>query len=485
MKSKLYFAIRILAVLARAWGLGYSSASGQVEAPNPAPGVSGFTYQGVLKENGSPVTDSCQMAFRLYGSPGGSDLVGTPYTTTVSVAGGLFSQALDFGEGAFDGTQRWVEVMVKCTGDSSFTALERQEVKATPYALSAPWKGISGRPSNVIYVAKSGGDFNTITEALDSISGANNLNPYLIKVAPGEYNERVKMKPWVGIEGSGEGLTKITYTGSTDILSATVTGANNSQLRYLSVENRGGYDFAIGISNYDCSPVIMHVTVYAQYADENIAIRNNGNAGPTLRDVTAYGTGAGSTTNKGVENSNGAHTTMINVKAQGLGEISSINYGVSNYAASPDIKDVTAVAMGGTGSTNYGMHSLQSFGSYASQTITGLNASAQGGSLSYGVYFDQSYPVIRDSVMSASSANLNYGIRNAASTGIATLKLIDSQVSADDYTILNDPGSTAYIGDTQLDGGAAASGTFHCINVFDENFLPLSATCQELLAISR
>jgi hypothetical protein len=59
-----------------------------------------------------------------------------------------------------------------------------------------------------LVVAKSGGDFTTINDALNSITDASDTNGYLVKVMPGVYTEQVTMKQHVDIEGSGELVTK-------------------------------------------------------------------------------------------------------------------------------------------------------------------------------------------------------------------------------------------------------------------------------------
>ena len=57
------------------------------------------------------------------------------------------------------------------------------------------------------------------------------------------------MKPYVDIEGSGELTTKITFTGSASSTTGTLVGANNAELRFLTVENTGGDAYAIAIYN--------------------------------------------------------------------------------------------------------------------------------------------------------------------------------------------------------------------------------------------
>ena len=57
-----------------------------------------FSYQGQIKRNGVPLTDTCEMRFTLFNAPAGDSSVGTPnILPVVSVANGLFSVDLDFG----------------------------------------------------------------------------------------------------------------------------------------------------------------------------------------------------------------------------------------------------------------------------------------------------------------------------------------------------------------------------------------------------
>lgn len=62
-----------------------------------------------------------------------------------------------------------------------------------------------------MWVAKSGGDFQTVTAALDTITTASATNRYVIKIAPGTYNEPagIVLKNYVDMEGSGQTNTVI------------------------------------------------------------------------------------------------------------------------------------------------------------------------------------------------------------------------------------------------------------------------------------
>lgn len=98
-----------------------------------------FTYQGQLQAGGVPLDDTCSMAFRLYDEASSGNLIGSPVTTSVTIAGGIFTVDLNFGSSAslFNGDARWLDIRVKCTGDAAYTLLTpRQPLNPTPYALN-------------------------------------------------------------------------------------------------------------------------------------------------------------------------------------------------------------------------------------------------------------------------------------------------------------------------------------------------------------
>ncbi len=131
---------------------------------------------------------------------------------------------------------------------------------------------------NVWVVAQSGGDFTSITAALNSIKTNSATNHFLIYVAPGVYTETVIMKPYVDIEGAGELATKITFVGSSNQYTGTVVGAANAELRFLTVENTGGADYATAVYNGNASQRLTHVSATA--------------SGGTILDCGVYNYGA-------------------------------------------------------------------------------------------------------------------------------------------------------------------------------------------------
>lgn len=98
-----------------------------------------FTYQGRLTDNGAPANGSYDLRFSIYDDLSGGNLVGNPITNVVAVSDGTFTVILDFGEGIFPGTGRWLEIAVRTNGTTgAFTTLAPlQPFTAAPYAITA------------------------------------------------------------------------------------------------------------------------------------------------------------------------------------------------------------------------------------------------------------------------------------------------------------------------------------------------------------
>lgn len=100
---------------------------------------SAFTYQGSLSDAGSPASGIYDLRFEIYDTDSGGSAVASPVTNTaVAVSNGLFLASLDFGAGAFDGSDRWLEIGVVTNGGGAFSTLSpRQQITSTPYAVQA------------------------------------------------------------------------------------------------------------------------------------------------------------------------------------------------------------------------------------------------------------------------------------------------------------------------------------------------------------
>jgi hypothetical protein len=358
-------------------------------------------------------------------------------------------------------------------------------------------------PQNVVVVAKNGGNYTTITDALNHITDASDTNCYLIYVAPGEYSEQVTMKPYVDIQGAGELTTKITWTGnsSSDGFSSTLLGADNAELRFLTVENTGSAAYAIAIYNSSASPRLTHITATVSGGfSQSIGVFNSASSSPTMTDVTAIATGtggwsfsvalqnvdsssptmtnsiataAGGEYNYGVNNLNSSSPTMTNSIASASG--GSYNYGVANQtSSSPIMTNVTITVSGKT--TNRGVLNQYS----SSPVMTNVTVSASGESDNFGILNSHaSAPTITNCSISASSGARNFGIYNDDSE-TATIRVNNSQISGSTSTITNSTNVTMLVGASQLSGGPvdiSMGGTLTCAGVYDEDYIFYTSTC--------
>ncbi|MBC7228129.1 MAG: hypothetical protein H5T61_13025 [Thermoflexales bacterium] len=141
MKGKVLLFVLSLGLLLAVTG---SVALTRAQGPEPPEGVapqevsiaatvsSKFSYQGVLKEGGNPVTGNRNMTFRLYSDSACTAQVGSDIVKTgVPVSNGLFSVDLSVTHSNFNGQGLWLKVLVGGT-DLGMC----QEILPVPYALS-------------------------------------------------------------------------------------------------------------------------------------------------------------------------------------------------------------------------------------------------------------------------------------------------------------------------------------------------------------
>jgi hypothetical protein len=100
-----------------------------------------FTYQGFLRQGGTPANGNHDFQFSLWTEESGGRQIGTTQTVTnVPVQNGLFTVTLDFGK-VWDGSPRFLQIAVRPTpasGDPPYTTLSpRVRVSPTPYAILA------------------------------------------------------------------------------------------------------------------------------------------------------------------------------------------------------------------------------------------------------------------------------------------------------------------------------------------------------------
>jgi hypothetical protein len=99
-----------------------------------------FVYEGRLWRDGEAVSTFADLQFRLFDSPEAGERIGGIVTKpSAAVLDGRFTAKLNFGEDAFDGQARWIEIRLRDpAGSGPWITLEpRQRIHAVPYAMFA------------------------------------------------------------------------------------------------------------------------------------------------------------------------------------------------------------------------------------------------------------------------------------------------------------------------------------------------------------
>ena len=378
---------------------------------------SGFTYQGRLNDGGAAANGSYDFQFTLYDAAAAGSQVGSTINQTLAVNDGLFTTSLDFGDGVFDGGARYLDIAVKLSGGGGYTSLSpRQAINAVPYASYA---GKVQPLANVVNVAKSGGDFTSLSAALAAITDASKDNPYVIRIAPGVYSEYIDLKPYIDLEGSGEGVTILrgfggpTDPGAGDCSSATLRaeGIIAPEVRHLTVESDGtGSAVAVAICTEDTGKHLRltHISAIASGGFNNKGIYIEYSS-PILNNVTVNTSGAENIT-VGIDIVDSL-PTMNDIAAVTLG--GNFNYGIYNSYSSPKMVNITAFAS--NGNQNRGISNVQS-----SPTMEKITADALNGNDNIGIYNNLSQPTMQNitarGIDEIGGLTNNIGIKNVSST---------------------------------------------------------------------
>lgn len=314
--------------------------------------------------------------------------------------------------------------------------------------------------SNVVTVAKEGGDFNSPTAAMASIQDASESNPYLIAIAPGVYDvtQTLNQKDYVSIVGSGEQNTKIQNTNpnNPNTLSLELIAGTNTSISSISIENSSGGSF--------CN-----------------AITGNGGQFAVLKDVTAI---ASSCTqgNLAIDLDNGPQQIdQVTAIADGGQTAVGVNLGLLG----PHYRITNSRIQASRGTTySAGIRGLQ-----GTATIINSEIVAEGtlGPL-YGIKYDGGNVVetrvatLQDSIVSTNrfnSAHPSFGVHMFNTSNYIARRV---SISAETAAIFVDSSSSLKVSGSTLEGSTTAgtgnTGSKQCVTTDDGNSTLLNSGCE-------
>jgi hypothetical protein len=284
-----------------------------------------------------------------------------------------------------------------------------------------------------------------LIRALEAISNPSAANPYLVKIEPGIYDlgaGSLYLRPYIDVEGSGEGVTTITSSVPTGF--GTVVGADNSELRFLTVKNTGeAGQQVVALFSERASPRYSHLRVVVSGGAENQAIHIS-NGAPVLDHVVASATGGG---------------TAI---------------GVMNLNAALTVSGSTFSAADATGAnTGY----LSSMGGTSRATDSTMTAS--GGEIAAGVKTNNGVHTLVNMTVSGSGATTSYGIYNGWRVATPAVNVHQSRIAGWTNSVFSF-GGPVKVGASQLTGPLATTGTgtVTCAASYNENYVALTPGCE-------
>lgn len=259
---------------------------------------------------------------------------------------------------------------------------------------------VNKKIEHVILVAKKGGDFTDVKAAMDSITDASENNRYLVYVGPGEYEVTapIVLKEWVTLKGSGQTATLIqgNISDSGKQNSAIIVGASYAMVTELTIKNRGGSGYSIGIYNDNLTNMKMeNITVYVWGGSYNSYAIFNSNASyikMSNMEIFAYDVASVNTKYFGIYSFHSSYK-MNNVEITAFNGVES--YGVYNFNSSPKLSNTKIMAMMAS-NHNYGIYNRTS----SIPTMTNVTVKASGtGSVGVYTYDDSASPKIYHSIV--------------------------------------------------------------------------------------
>ncbi|MDJ0764734.1 MAG: hypothetical protein QNJ97_17270 [Myxococcota bacterium] len=353
----------------------------------------------------------------------------------------------------------------------------------------------------VVIVSPVGGGGNTVANGsalLSAIASINatETNRYLLKVEPGVYEVNdsdgnlrpFQMKPYVDLEGSGPGVTIITGNG-TDDLEGTIMGAENSEIRHLTVKSTAHIndEFALAILNAGVASNVRNVNlqVIGGQIGSGIWNRTVASSAPIGKVESAIINTACGFYCFGIYSSGGSSMEIKSIEATVTVDVPGWAAGVRATGSEKLIIDRLVSLAQNTSSGGYAFGLLLQ--GTISAEISNVKLTATGGGWANG--FRQSNEnaegktTLTNADIKTSGGNTaTYGVQcshNIDSTPQIMIDLYNIKVDSTGSVIHNRPNCTMRVVQGWLSGDPAVNaGSLACAGVYDDDLQLWSSTCE-------
>lgn len=243
-----------------------------------------------------------------------------------------------------------------------------------------------------ITVSQQGGDFTSLSGALNAINDNSQFRRYIIIVKPGTYTESssITLKSYVNVMGSGmdQTIIKGDVTSSTLASSTLVTGASNIEISEITFNNLHSSSsntyatcfYGSSTSNLNLRKVKFQTTGTITGTNQGLYLSSGSSI--ILEDIKSIVNG-GSTNNKGIV------LTLSDIDVYGgdisiSGGSSTANYGLEIDRTTLDMVGTKITVSGSTG-TNRGIYTVNPSGTEYATQFQSCNVNCTG-SGAYSVY---------------------------------------------------------------------------------------------------
>ncbi len=205
-------------------------------------------------------------------------------------------------------------IVPACTPDCANQVTIGTNGNATNLVIDIVGYFTSPSGGNVLSVATSGAQYTSIQAAIDAASAlvvaSGHTQLYLVKVAPGIYNEQITLKDDVDVEGSGRSVTAITFSGAAPTV---ITGAQSIMSKFTVFNDFNPLAVAVGQTGNSPNgfTTLDNMTLEAGGVGSNTAVNITGGAIHILGSDATTGVG---------------NTFTVQIALRGAGATSSIRY---------------------------------------------------------------------------------------------------------------------------------------------------------------